>query len=240
MAIRETRQKCESVLGARVFFLHDSYLLHIDFIFSNLDCYQQRTDSPSVQFGHVRVREHRRTLGGKHHVFAAVLVQLIVRTTGPHARRLSLIAGSCGVPYTGSISLGLSNEYQDFKAVDIDVYERIRQSEGRCLQETPEKVRRMLLEADMGSENFEKRLREEQTSLARTRIYREVRLCSCACSPMTCTYSHSLTHSLTLAQLMAMHRLCVYIVAAPRTPWPTTRATSRPSRTTSAMKCTLA
>ena len=63
-------------VGARgsSFFLHDSYLLHIDFIFSNLDCYQQRTDSPSVQFGHVRVREHRRELGGKPRVFAAVLV----------------------------------------------------------------------------------------------------------------------------------------------------------------------
>lgn len=103
-----------------------------------------RAASPSVRFGHVKIREHRRELGG-----------------------------SCGVPYSGCVALGLSDEYQDLKAIDVDAYERERVSQRGILLETPEKVRRMLLESAMGKENFVKRLAQEESALARTRECRQ-------------------------------------------------------------------
>ena len=80
------------------------------------------------------------------------------------------------MPYSGSVTLGLSDEYHDLKAIDIDAYERARVSQRGMLLETPEKVRRMLLESAMGKENFAKRLAQEETALAQTRECRQVRL----------------------------------------------------------------
>ena len=124
------------------------------------------------------------------------------------------------MPYTGNVTLGLSDEYHDLTAVDVDAYEQARASQRGMLQETPEKVRRMLLESAMGKEHFVKRLAQEETALTRTRQCRQVCL--------------SRAHFWLYVMLDVVH---LPNLVWDRTPSQTIRDTWRRSTTPTAMRC---